>query len=150
MTEPSAAGAPAEDRPAGAGAAGKVLVVDDQRNMRATTALVLRSAGYAVAEAEDGAAAVGRVAGEGFDVVLTDLRMGPVDGLEVLRAALEASPSTQVIVMTAYGTIDSAVDAIRRGAFDYLAKPFKEDELLLRVGKAVEKRRLLGEVSLLA
>ena len=150
MTEPSAAGAPAEDPPAGAGAAGKVLVVDDQRNMRATTALVLRSAGYAVAEAEDGAAAVGRVAGEGFDVVLTDLRMGPVDGLEVLRAALEASPSTQVIVMTAYGTIDSAVDAIRRGAFDYLAKPFKEDELLLRVGKAVEKRRLLGEVSLLA
>ncbi len=80
---------------------GKVLVVDDQRNMRATTALVLRDAGYAVAEAEDGGAAVQRVAAESFDVVLTDVRMGAVDGMEVLRATLEAAPTTQVIVMTA-------------------------------------------------
>ncbi len=131
-------------------APGRVLVVDDQKNMRATTALVLRQAGYEVAEAEDGSAAIQRLQGEAFDVVLTDLRMGAVDGIEVLRSALEASPSTQVIVMTAYGTIESAVEAIRRGANDYLSKPFKEDELLLRVAKALEKRRLLGEVSLLA
>ena len=129
---------------------GKVLVVDDQKNMRATTALVLRQAGYEVAEAEDGSAAIQRLQGEAYDVVLTDLRMGAVDGIEVLRSAVEASPSTQVIVMTAYGTIESAVEAIRRGANDYLSKPFKEDELLLRVAKALEKRRLLGEVSLLA
>ncbi len=134
--------------PANAGAF-KVLVVDDQRNMRTTTALVLRQAGYAVVEAEDGAAAIRRVAAESFDVVLTDVRMGAVDGMEVLRATLEAAPNTQVIVMTAYGTIESAVEAIRRGAYDYLAKPFQEDELLLRMAKAVEKRRLLGEVSLL-
>src|SRR5574340_1093103 len=120
--------------------AAKVLVVDDQRNMRATTALLLREAGYAVAEAEDGAAAVQRLGAEPFDVVLTDVRMGAVDGMEVLRATLEVAPTTQVIVMTAYGTIESAVEAIRRGAYDYIAKPFKEDELLLRVGKAVEKR----------
>ncbi len=131
-------------------APGKVLVVDDQKNMRATTALVLRQAGYEVAEAEGGSAAIQRLQGEAYDVVLTDLRMGAVDGIEVLRCALEASPSTQVIVMTAYGTIESAVEAIRRGANDYLSKPFKEDELLLRVAKALEKRRLLGEVSLLA
>ena len=129
---------------------GRVLVVDDQRNMRATTALVLRAAGHAVDEAEDGAAAVQRVQGESFDVVLTDLRMPTVDGMEVLRAVQQAAPETQVIVMTAYGTIESAVEAIRRGAYDFLAKPFKEDELLLRVAKAVEKRRLLGEVSILA
>jgi DNA-binding NtrC family response regulator len=127
----------------------KVLVVDDQRNMRATSAILLREAGYAVGEAEDGAAAVQRVATETFDVVLTDVRMGAVDGMEVLRATLEAAPTTQVIVMTAYGTIEAAVEAIRRGAYDYIAKPFQEDELLLRVAKAVEKRRLLGEVSLL-
>src|SRR5512146_345333 len=127
----------------------KILVVDDQRNMRATTALVLRDAGYTVAEAESGAAAIQRLAGESYDVVLTDLRMGDVDGMEVLRAALEIAPATQVIVMTAYGTIESAVEAIRRGAYDYIAKPFKESELLLRVGKAVEKHCLLGEVSLL-
>ena len=131
------------------GAAPRVLVVDDQRNMRTTTAILLRTAGYAVTEAEDGAAAVQRVGAEPFDVVLTDVRMGTVDGMEVLRATLEVAPTTQVIVMTAYGTIESAVEAIRRGAYDYIAKPFKEDELLLRVAKALEKRRLLGEVSLL-
>jgi two-component system response regulator HydG len=133
---------------AGAGLA-RILVVDDQRNMRATTALLLRDAGYAVVEAEDGAAAVARVGTEPFDVVLTDVRMGSVDGMEVLRATLEAAPTTQVIVMTAYGTIEAAVEAIRRGAYDYIAKPFQEAELLVRVAKAVDKRRLLGEVSLL-
>ncbi|HZZ84015.1 MAG TPA: sigma-54 dependent transcriptional regulator [Anaeromyxobacteraceae bacterium] len=127
----------------------KVLVVDDQKNMRTTTALMLRAAGYEVSEAEDGAAAIQRVAAETFDVILTDLRMGPPDGMEVLRAAAEVSPSTQVIVMTAYGTIDSAVEAIRRGAYDYLAKPFQEPELLVRISKAAEKRRLLGEMTLL-
>ncbi|WP_242353456.1 sigma-54 dependent transcriptional regulator [Anaeromyxobacter sp. SG64] len=129
---------------------GKVLVVDDQKNMRATTAIVLRQAGHVVEEAEDGAAAVQRLQQETFDVVLTDLRMPSVDGMEVLRAAQRLAPETQVIVMTAYGTIESAVDAIREGAYDFLAKPFKEDELLLRVSKALEKRRLLGEVSLFA
>jgi two-component system response regulator HydG len=130
--------------------AGKVLVVDDQKNMRATTAMVLREAGHAVEEAEDGASAVQRIQHETFDVVLTDLRMASVDGMEVLRAAQRLAPETQVIVMTAYGTIESAVEAIRHGAYDFLAKPFKEDELLLRVAKALEKRRLVGEVSLFA
>jgi two-component system response regulator HydG len=76
--------------------------------------------------------------------------MPSVDGMEVLRAVQQASPETQVIVMTAYGTIESAVEAIRRGAYDFLAKPFKESEVLLRVSKALEKRRLLGAVSLFA
>jgi DNA-binding NtrC family response regulator len=131
-------------------AAGKILVVDDQKNMRATTAIVLRQGGHAVEEAEDGAAAIQRLEGEAFDVVLTDLRMATVDGMAVLRETRRIAPETQVIVMTAYGTIESAVDAMRQGACDFVAKPFKEDELLLRVSKALEKRRLLGEVSLLA
>src|SRR5574342_352334 len=138
------------DRPAEPPGGGRVLVVDDQKNMRATTAILLRQAGHQVAEAEDGAAAIQRLGSESFDVVLTDLRMGAVDGLEVLRGALESAPSTQVIVMTAFGTIESAVEAMRRGAYDYLAKPFKGEELLLRVEKAIEKRRLLGEMSFLA
>jgi two-component system response regulator HydG len=131
-------------------AGGKILVVDDQRNMRATTAMILRSAGHTVEEAEDGASAVRRLQAEVFDVVLTDLRMPNVDGMELLRDVRRVAPDTQVIVMTAYGTIESAVEAIRRGAYDFLAKPFKEDELLLRVSKALEKRRLVGEVSLLS
>ena len=132
------------------GSAGHVLVVDDQRNMRVTTAIVLRQAGFTVSEAEGGAAALERIAAEPFDVILTDLRMGDVDGMDVLRGALEISPSVQVIVMTAFGSIESAVEAVRRGAYDYLSKPFKEEELRVRVEKAVERRRLLGEVSLLA
>jgi two-component system response regulator HydG len=142
-------GPPAPPARADAGV-GKVLVVDDQKNMRATTAIVLRSAGHTVDEAEDGAAALQLVQQRAFDVVLTDLRMPGVDGMDVLREAQRLAPETQVIVMTAYGTIESAVEAIRLGAYDFLAKPFKEDELLLRVGKALEKRRLVGEVSLLS
>jgi two-component system response regulator HydG len=135
---------------AGSDPHGRVLVVDDQRNMRATTAMLLRQAGHAVEEADGGGAAIRRVQQEPFDVVLTDLRMPEVDGLEVLRAVREHAPDTQVIVMTAYGTIDSAVEAMRRGALDYVSKPFKEDELLLRISRAIEQRRLRGHMHLLA
>jgi two-component system response regulator HydG len=127
-----------------------VLVVDDQKNMRATTAMLLREAGHVVAEAEDGAAAMQRLHQEAFDVVLTDLRMPGLDGMEVLRRVRTACPETQVIVMTAYGTIDSAVEAVRQGAHDYVSKPFQSEELLLRVGRALETRRLRGTVTLLA
>ena len=130
--------------------AGRLLVVDDQKNMRATTAMVLRQAGYLVDEAEDGAAALKRLEGDSYDVVLTDLRMPDVDGMDVLRTVRQVAPETEVIVMTAYGTIESAVEAMRRGAHDFIAKPFKEDELLLRAAKAVEKRRLVGQVSVLS
>jgi len=127
----------------------KILIVDDQRNMRTTLAMMLRGAGYEVDEAADGEQGAERGSTGAYDAVLTDLRMGTKDGIDVLRATKDAHPLTEVIVMTAYGTIESAVEAIRRGAYDYIAKPFKEDELLLRVAKALEKRRLLGEVSLL-
>src|SRR5438309_7593728 len=128
--------------------ASRVLIVDDQRNMRTTTALVLRQAGYDAAEAESGDAALSRLLAEPFDVVLTDLKMAPLDGLAVLRGALEIAPSTQVIVMTGYGTVESAVAAMQQGAYDYVAKPFQENELLMRVQRALEKRRLLIDVGL--
>ena len=139
-----------EQAPGQRAAAGRVLVVDDQPELRTAAAGPLRRAGHVVVEAGDGAAALEHLRGESFDVVLTDLRMPNVDGMDVLRTARQLAPETEVIVMTAFGTIESAVEAIRRGASDFLAKPFKEDELLLRVAKAVEKRRLVGEVSLFA
>src|SRR5438132_4323844 len=126
----------------------RILIVDDQRNMRTTTALVLRQKGYQVSEAESGEVALSRLLAEPFDVVLTDLKMAPLDGLAVLRGALEVSPSTQVIVMTGYSTVESAVEAMQLGAYDYLSKPFKESELLLRVQRALEQRRLLVDVGL--
>jgi two-component system response regulator HydG len=126
----------------------RVLIVDDQRNMRSTTALVLRQSGFDVSEAESGKVALEKLLTEPFDVVLTDLRMEPTTGLDVLREALEIAPATQVIVMTGYGTVESAVEAMQLGAHDYIAKPFKESELLLRVQRALEKRRLLVDVGL--
>ncbi len=127
----------------------KVLVVDDQRNMRTTLALMLRGAGFEVEEAADGVQGAELGAKGAFDVVLTDLRMGSQDGIGVLRAVKEAEANAEVIVMTAYGTIESAVEAMRLGAFDYIQKPFTEEELLVKVQRAIEKRRLSGHVQLL-
>ena len=127
----------------------RLLIVDDQSNMRATTALVLRQEGYEVAEAEGGETARTLLTVQRFDVVLTDLKMEtPTEGLSVLRAALEISPYTQVIVMTGYSTVEGAVEAMQRGAHDYISKPFKESELLVRVQRALEKKRLLLDVTL--
>jgi two-component system, NtrC family, response regulator HydG len=137
--------------PAGPGAPGprpRILIVDDQRNMRTTTALVLRQQGYEVFEAESGEAALSRLLAEPFDVVLTDLKMAALDGIAVLRGALEIAPSTQVLVMTGYGTVESAVEAMQQGAYDYISKPFKEGELVIRVQRALERRRLIVDVGL--
>ncbi|MEM9191451.1 MAG: sigma-54 dependent transcriptional regulator [Myxococcota bacterium] len=128
----------------------RILVVDDQRNMRTTLAMMLKGAGHDVDEAPDGDDAIERLEADTFDLVLTDLRMGGRDGIEVLRHSRMQAPLTEVIVMTAYGTIESAVEAMRIGAYDYIQKPFAEEELLVKVQKAVEKRRLAGEVSVLA
>src|SRR6266540_2329922 len=128
----------------------KILVVDDQRNMRTTLVMMLRGAGYEVDEAADGLEGADLGAKGAYDLVVTDLRMGPIDGLAVLRGVKEAQAMTEVIVMTAYGTIESAVEAMRVGAFDYIQKPFTENDLLLKVHKALENRRLFGQVQAFA
>ncbi|MGE0787548.1 MAG: sigma-54-dependent transcriptional regulator [Sandaracinaceae bacterium] len=128
----------------------KILVVDDQRNMRTTLTMMLRSAGYDVSDAADGDEACERALADGYDLVLTDLKMSGKDGIEVLRRIKQEAPLTEVIVMTAYGTIESAVEAMRIGAHDYIQKPFSEEELLMRVQRAVEKRQLAGEMSVMA
>ena len=127
----------------------KILVVDDQRNMRTTLAMMLRAAGYEVEEASDGNEGADKGGRGAYDVVLTDLRMGASDGLAVLRSVKESHGSTEVIVMTAYGTIESAVEAMRLGAYDYIQKPFTEQELLVKVERAISSRRLTSEVELL-
>jgi len=126
-----------------------ILIVDDQKNMRTTLAIMLRGAGHDVSEAKDGADACEAIDDEVYDLVITDLRMGAVGGIEVLRHVRKVSPLTEIIVMTAYGTIETAVEAMRLGAWDYIQKPFTEDELIVKVDKALERRWLSGEVSLL-
>ncbi len=125
----------------------KILVVDDQRNMRTTLSLMLRGAGHDVVEAADGDEACRRVDDDAYDLVLTDLRMVGKDGLDVLRHVKETTPLTEVLVMTAYGTIESAVEAMRTGAYDYIQKPFAEEELLVKIERAIEKRKLAGAMS---
>ncbi|MDD5307353.1 MAG: sigma-54 dependent transcriptional regulator [Deltaproteobacteria bacterium] len=127
----------------------RILIVDDQKNMRTTLAIMLRNASHDVSEAKDGADAFQAIDDEAYDLVITDLRMGKVDGIDVLRRVREASPLTEVIVMTAYGTIESAVEAMRLGAWDYIQKPFTDDELLVKIDKALERRWLSGELSVL-
>jgi two-component system response regulator HydG len=103
-----------------------------------------------VHEAEGGEQALAMLGERSADLMLTDLKMEPMDGLTLLKKATELSPRTQVILMTAYGSIESAVEAMRTGAYDYITKPFKEGELLHRVHKALERARLLSQVELFA
>jgi DNA-binding NtrC family response regulator len=128
----------------------RILVVEDNETLRhgIVTALCQRWTG--VEEASTGSEAVARIAGarpEPFDVVLTDLRLPDGDGVSVLRAARKRDDGTSVILMTAYGSIEVAVDAMRSGAFDFVEKPIDLDQLELRVSRAVEHRRLIHEVS---
>jgi two-component system, NtrC family, response regulator PilR len=123
----------------------RVLVVDDEQSMRELLGIMLRQAGYQVAAADGGEAAIQMLKSESFDLVVTDLRMRKVDGLGVLRAAKEFSPRTVVLVVTAFASTETAVEAMKLGAYDYVTKPFKLDELKLTVANALERRRLQEE-----
>src|SRR5512140_899135 len=123
----------------------RILVVDDHREMAALLADELGEAGYAVTVEVSGDAAIAALRGSPFDVVLTDLRMERTDGFDVLAAAQTADPTLPVLIMTAFGAIETAVEAIKRGAFHYVTKPFRLDEVRLYVERALEHRRLKAE-----
>ena len=123
----------------------RILIVDDQDNARGMLSEMLQTEGYDVDQAASGEAASIMVAEGGYDLVITDLRMGDVGGLEVLKRARETSPLTEVIVMTAFGTIEDAVEAMRFGARDFVQKPFVEEELLVKVSRATRTQQLAGE-----
>jgi DNA-binding NtrC family response regulator len=123
----------------------RVLVVDDEPAQRELVAGFLRKHGFDIAQAGGGREAVARFRQEPFDLVLTDLRMGDLSGLELLEAVRALNPETAVIVVTAYGTIETAVRAIKSGAADYLSKPLNLDELLHRIHQVRERQRLLHE-----
>ncbi len=113
-----------------------ILVADDEANIRKVLAATLRKEGYEVLTAADGAEALQMLERERVDVLLTDLRMPEVDGMELLNSALEARPGLPVVILTAHGTVETAKTALKRGAFDYLEKPFDREELRLIIGKA--------------
>jgi two-component system response regulator PilR (NtrC family) len=124
---------------------GEILVVDDERSMREFLTIFLSRAGYTVQAAANGAEARRAMADREYDLVITDLQMPDLSGLDVLAESKAAHPHTQVIVVTAYATTDTAVAAMKAGAYDYLVKPFKLDEVGLVVERAFERRLLLRQ-----
>lgn len=123
----------------------RVLVVDNDPEMVALLARHLEREGYPVTPATEGVAALQAIEQEEYAVVLTDLRMEGVDGMALLRTIRERTPFTRVILMTAFGSLESAIEAMREGAFDYLTKPFKLQEVSLAVQRALDDRRLREE-----
>ncbi len=124
----------------GGGQMGKILVVDDKENMRKVLESAFVARGLDVDTAAGGEEALRRLSSAGYDVVVTDLKMPRIDGIGVLREAKRACPETEVIVITAYGTIESAVEAMRLGAFDFVTKPFKLAEVETKVDRILRRK----------
>ena len=128
---------------------GRILVADDHDSLRRGISRALTEAGHEVEQASDGNAAIERLHGNQFDIVLSDLKMGGSDGLDVLRTARKLQPTAAVILMTAFGSVQTAVEALKIGAFDYVQKPFEIEEMESKIEKALELRRLRHEVDYL-
>lgn len=128
---------------------GKILIVEDEKSMREVLKILLEGENYLVTPASDGLEGISYIDKDIFDLVITDVKMPRIDGLELLRKTKEISPDTLVIMITAFGTAESAIEAMKLGAYDYINKPFKIDEIRLIVKKAIEKKRLREEISLL-
>lgn len=125
-----------------------VLIVEDEDSLRKALSQLLLNKGYEVTEVSDGNEAFSILEKNNFDLVITDLRMKIVSGEEVLKKVKENSPTTEVIIITAYGTIQSAVAAMKAGAFDYITKPFKVEEILSILDKAIEKKKIFEGIKL--
>ena len=123
-------------------AVAKILLVDDESIVLSSLKDVLSMNGYCVETCLNGEEGLKKIENSDFDLILTDLVMEPINGLELLEKAQINDPDSIVILMTGYATVESAVDAIRKGAYDYLLKPFQIQNLLLTIRRGVEKRRL--------
>ncbi|HKZ56669.1 MAG TPA: sigma-54 dependent transcriptional regulator [Thermodesulfovibrionales bacterium] len=128
---------------------GKILIVEDENSMREVLKILLEGESYEVTSASDGLEGISHIDKDIFDLVITDIKMPGADGFEVLKKVKNISPGTVVIMITAFGTTEAAIEAMKLGAYDYIHKPFKIDEIRLIVKKAIEKKRLSEEVLLL-
>lgn len=134
---------------AGPGGRPRILVVDDEPSMRDMLRIALRRDGYDVVVADNGREAIARLETQPFDLLLSDIRMPDLTGVDVLRAAKTINRDLVVFMMTAFASTDTAVEAMRLGAVDYLTKPFSMDELRLKVRRQLDARRLSEENLLL-
>ncbi len=123
----------------------RILVVDDEKLIRDVLADFLSLEGYSVRTAEDGADAIAELDRSRYDMVISDLKMPHMGGLELLREVSSKFPETLTVIMTGFGTVETAIDAMKRGAYDYILKPFKVEEIVHIVQRGLEKRRLSAE-----
>jgi two-component system response regulator PilR (NtrC family) len=128
---------------------GRILVVDDEKSMREILQIFLRNEGYEVTTANNGEVAVEALKKDIFDLVITDMKMPRMDGLELIKNIKEMTPETAVILITAFGTTESAIDAMKHGAYDYIQKPFQMNDIRLIVKNALERQNLQKDVSVL-
>ncbi len=123
----------------------RLLIIDDEKNMRHMLGTILEKSGYSVDAASDGKEGLEKVTEQQYDFILCDLKMPNLSGMEFLESARSLMEDTTVIMMSAYGTIDSAIEAMKLGAYDFISKPFKPDEVLLALKKAEERESLKRE-----
>jgi response regulator RpfG family c-di-GMP phosphodiesterase len=123
----------------------RVLIVDDEKFIRDILADFLGMEGYIVRTAEDGAAALGELGNAHYDLIISDLKMPRMGGIELLEAIGTAAPNALTVIMTGFGTVETAIDAMKRGAYDYILKPFKVEEVIRVVQRGLEKQRLAAE-----
>ena len=123
----------------------RILLVDDEPRMLSLLNSLLKAEGYDVVSVQDGSKVPELIAGELFDLMITDIRMTPIDGLELLKISKSKKPEMPVIILTAYGSVETAIEAMKIGTFDYVTKPFKMDELLITIQRALEYSRALSE-----
>src|SRR4030066_265349 len=123
----------------------KILIIDDEDSMRHMLSVILKREGYEPVSFPDARPALEELSRDDFDFILCDIRMPSMDGLEFLKALKEQDARHTVIMMSAYGTIDTAIECMKLGAYDYISKPFKADEIILTVRKAKERERLKRE-----
>ncbi|MBN2644469.1 MAG: sigma-54-dependent Fis family transcriptional regulator [Desulfuromonadaceae bacterium] len=123
----------------------RILIIDDEASLRHLLTTILTDDGYRCDEAADGKTALTKLAMEHYDLILSDIRMPGMDGLALMEQALKRDSTLALVMMSAYGSIDTAIDCVKQGAYDYIAKPFRPDDLLLTVKKALERRRLQHE-----
>lgn len=127
----------------------KILIVEDEKSMKEVLKILLDGEGYDVTASVDSIDAMNLINKDIFDMVITDIRMPKIDGFGILKKVREVSPSTIVLMTTAFGTTESAIEAMTLGAYDYIHKPFKIDEIRIVVKKALEKKELKTEISIL-
>lgn len=123
----------------------KILIVDDEPVILNLLNKILRGEGYEITPASNGEVAIKILETESFDLIVSDIKMEPIDGMQLLKKARQERPDTGVIMLTAYGSVSTAVEAMKEGAFDYITKPFKLDELLLTVQRALEYHNAIIE-----